>query len=1003
MAKNKKQRHYLFTFILILLLGSTGVILTKTDVGFNIVYRILRQQVDKKFNFNFSIRNLNTPLKTNLEADYLEFSNEDSTLIITVDTININYRGIFELLGRRHLDSLHLIEPRIYIKLGEGEQERSAMPEINFPDFLVNAIRIEDAKVQIETPDTLIYQEIDNFEFSYSGRKNGAILEIKDLQLKNDELGIKIYDLSSEVVFKNDIAKLRNLNFMFNDSRISSNGKIRYIEPSRFQFSFNIADFAIEDYVELPIIQENDKIDLNLDLMGDFKAFTATIGLKGTLNNKKIDQSTFNVEYKNDYLHLLQATFKNTDTDISLYGSYGFKDKYLTTTFSSYAFTPSDWLETLPDFDFNGRLRANGYLNDLLRVNYDFDCKGLYGLETTKLSGNILLRGMDSIVLDSSNYIYLPDGVLKVRGSLKDLKNVNLDIYGDIASLNDLAIPEMEELRAENIYLTVKVLGEVGDPDIQMNFNLDTLKYDVYTVNNLNVSLFSNKIVSDPGGGVLISFENAALDSFLIGSVQTYVRMEKDMIHIDYFDISHENYKLNLSGSINDFKEFTVQTMSGTYQGEDVYLLDPVSFTVSDAGYTLSKYDVLYRDALLSGYFDIKNDSIDASLIIAGAELNSLPLLSTMVDSIEGILDFNIDINGKLSDPVIDVGLLLKRAYAFGLDAKSVRSQLHYADSMVYINNFNFDIDDERKIAIQGKLPLSINLNSKKFFELLTEDSLYADVDISKVRLSKLLPLILPFPIFGDADASGSITGTINDPIMDADLFVNDPLVMKIEGDSIKGQFHYSNERMFFNEIEIFADNGRYFGNANIFMDLRFQTEAKRFIPDSSLYVYVEGTDDEMIYLTPFIDQIESFTADLYTELEITGNFKKTIKNGKFTVKNGHLVLGILGNEIENLDGEAVIKDNIMEVDMSGKLPSVSYTLAGVLGLEKNNVDNEYNFNIDGNMNMRYLIRPQFNLQLTGDQMSIVTLNENVNLTTGEVNLAITGRDTLSVAGDVTI
>jgi len=62
---------------------------------------------------------------------------------------------------------------------------------------------------------------------------------------------------------------------------------------------------------------------------------------------------------------------------------------------------------------FNGRLRANGYLNDRLKINYDFDCKDLYGLETTKLSGNIILRGIDSIVLDSSNYIYLPDGVLK--------------------------------------------------------------------------------------------------------------------------------------------------------------------------------------------------------------------------------------------------------------------------------------------------------------------------------------------------------------------------------------------------------------------------------------------------------------------------------------------------------------------------------------------------------------------------------------------------------------
>ncbi|MCF7833143.1 MAG: AsmA-like C-terminal region-containing protein, partial [Candidatus Marinimicrobia bacterium] len=890
MAKNKKRRPYLITFILILLIGSTGVFITKTDVGFNIAYRILRQYVDRQFSYELSIRDLNSPLKTNIEADYLEFSNEDSTFIVTVDTININYRGIFELFGRRHLESLHLIEPHIYIKLGEGNQVHSGMPKIDFPNFLVNAIRIEDAKIQIDTPDTMIYQEIDNLLFSYSGRKSGAIFTIKDLQMKNDDLGIEIHDLSSEIMFKNDIAKLRNLSFMFNDSRISSNGKIRYVEPFRFQFAFKIADFKVENYIELPIIKESDKVDLNLDIMGDFKAFSATIDLKGSLNNKKIIQSNFNIEYKDDYLHLLQASFKNADTDISLYGSYGLKDKYITTTFLSYALTPSDWLEKLPDFDFNGRLRVNGYFNERLKVNYDFDCQDLYGLESTRLSGNVFLFGLDSIVLDSSNYIYLPDGLLKVRGSLSDLKNVDLDIYGEIASLNQLEVPNMENLKADDIYLTLKILGDINDPDIQMNFNLDTLKYDIYTVNNLNVSLFSNKIVTDPSGGVLISFENAALDSFLIGSVQTYVRMDEDTIQIDYFEISHENYKLNLSGSIRDLKEFTIQNLSGTYQGENVYLLDPVSFIASEEGYTLSRFDVLYRDALLSGSLNVKNDLIKGSLNIAGAELNSLPLISTMVDSVGGILDLNLAISGKLSSPVIDAGLLLKRAHAFGLDARRIRSQLHYENKMVLVNNIRFDIDDDTKIALQGKLPLRINFNSKKPVEILQEDSLYVDVDLTNVSLSKLLPFILPFPIFGNADASGRITGTINDPIMDADLFVNDPLVTGIEGDSDKGQFHYSNERMFFNEVEIFADNGRYFGNANFFLDLSFQPQGERFYPDSSLYVYVEGKDDEMIYLTPFIDPMESFTGDLYTVLEMTGNFNKTIKNGKVTIKNGHLV-----------------------------------------------------------------------------------------------------------------
>ncbi|MEA2077245.1 MAG: hypothetical protein U9O95_04435 [Candidatus Marinimicrobia bacterium] len=1004
MANNKKQRYYFLTFFLILFIGSTGVFLTKTDVGFNIVYKILRQQISSKFNYQLSIKDMNTPVRTSLEASYLEFSNEDSTIILTIDTLNINYKGIFELFGRRHLDSLHLVEPQIYIKLGEGNKKGSGLPEINFPNFLVNTIKIDNAKLQIETPDTLIDQTIDHLQFHYSGRRGGAVLAINDLKLKNEALGIDVKGLSSEIVFKNNIAKLHNLNFIFNDSRITSNGKIRYVEPFRFQFAFNIQDFAIEDYIELPVIKENDKIDLDLDIMGDFKVFTATIGLKGTLNDRKIDYSTLNLEYKDDYLHLLQATFKNQGTDISVYGSYGIKDKYITTTFSSYALTPSDWLENIPDFDFQGRLRATGYLEERLKINYDFDCKDLFGLETATLNGNILLHGLNEIVLDSSNLIYLPDGLLKARGTIKNLKNVDLDIYGNITSLNDLEIPNIGEIKADDIYLTLKILGEIKDPDIQMNFNLDTLKYETYTVNNLNVSLFSNKTISQPGGAVLVSFENATIDSFMIGSLQSYIRVEENMVYLDYLDLSHENYLMNMSGSIKDLKEFTVQTLKGQYQGEDIYLLDPVTFTLSDDGYSLSRYDILYRDALLYGSLDVKNDLIDASMNIAGAELNSLPLISTIMDSVSGILDMNLDITGTLNDPEIRSGLVIKKAHAFGLDMNRIRSDLYYIDSMAYINDFRFDISDNRKIALKGRLPLSVNLHAGKIVEMLPQDSLYVDLDVKNVWLSKLLPFIFKkIHIAGNASTSGTITGTINDPIMNANMFIDDPVVMKIEGDSIKGMFHYRNERIFFNDVDIFADNGRYQGNANFFMDLRFQPEAERFSRDSSLYVYVQGTDDEMIYLTPFIDLMESFNADLYTELEITGNFKEPIKNGRVTVKDGHLVLGILGNEIENLEGGAIMKDNIMDVELKGKLSSVSYTLAGILGLEKENINNKYNFDLSGDMDMRYLIRPQFNLQLTGDQMSIVTLNENINLTTGAVDLAITGRDTLTVSGDATV
>lgn len=1003
MAKNKKQRRYIFVFFLILFIGSTGVYLTKTDVGFNIVYQLFRQKINREYDFHLSIEDLNTPFRTNLEANYLKFANDDSTLVVTIDTLDINYKGIFELLGRKHLDKLQIKEPNIYVKIDTPADEAVEFPGINFPNFLVNVIQVRNAKFQIEMTDTTIFQTIDLLECHYSGKKGSALLSINDLKMKNDDLGIKINGLSSEIVFKNNIAKLRNLNFLLNDSEISSNGKIRYVEPFRFQFAFNVRDFKIEDYIQVPMIKEQDKIDLSMDIMGDFDAFTATVELKGILNNKKIDYSTFNIEFKDDYLHLLQASFKNENTDISLYGSYGLVDKYITTTFTSYNLDPSDWFETIPEFDFQGRMRATGYLDERMRVNYDFSCLDLYGLETVKLGGDIIFDGLDNIMIDSSNYIYLPDGLLKARGSIVDLQEMDLDIYGDIASLGGLDIPSLGKVNAKDIYLTLKILGNINDPDIQMNFNLDSLNYNDYAVNNLNVSLFSKQTISQPGGALLVSFENAMIDSFPIGEVQTYIRVEEDMVYLDYFDINSENYNMSFSGDIKDFREFSINELKGSYQDEDIYLLDPVTFNITDDGYSLSRYDILYRDALLYGELDIKNDSINGSINIAGAELNSLPLLSTMMDSIEGRLDLNMDIRGGVDNPEITLGLLLKNASAFGLDAQRIRSKIHFNDSTVFVDNFNIAINDERNISLKGEFPIRINFKDEMVFKILYDEPLIADLDVNNARLSKLLPFIFDFRILGNADAKGRITGTFNDPVMDADLFVRDPVVMKIEGDSIKSVFHYSNERMFFNDVKMYAGNGFYEGDANFFMDMRLQPEGQRFYRDSSLYVYVNGTDDEMIYLTPFIDPMEDLRGELFTELEMKGNFNKTIKNGKVTIKNGRLVLDILGNEVENIDGEAVMTDNIMNVDLKGKLPSVAYTLAGILGLEENRKDNKYNFDISGNMDMRYLIKPEFNLQLTGDQMSIVTLDEKVNLTSGEVDLQITGRDTLNISGDVTV
>ncbi|MBN2781341.1 MAG: translocation/assembly module TamB domain-containing protein [Candidatus Marinimicrobia bacterium] len=989
-----------------MIVGLAGVFFTKTDVGFTIAFRILRNRIERQYEYHLSVRDLNKSLKTTIEANYLKFSTQDSSIMLQIDTVNLHYAGIFEFLGKRHLDELRLVEPTLHLRIGEKKEKdgTTPFPEISFPNFHIDNIEMKNIHLYVHTPDTVIYQLVDQLQFRYSGRKDGAVLRIDQLRLQNESLNMQVYDLSSEIVVKNNIAKMLNLNFMFNDARVTSSGKIRYAEPLRFQFTFNIMDVEIEKYLHLPVIKEQDKINLRLDVMGDFKEFTANAELSGTLNNSKIRNAGISVEYKNDYLHLLQASFKNPTTDVSLYGSYGLKDKYISTTFYAHAFVPSEWFPALPDFDFRGRFRANGYLDDRLKVKYDFDLLDLYGLSKSSLQGDILFKGMESIILDSTNYIYLPTGMLKVRGEIAGLDSVNLDIYGDISSFDNLKIPGLDELKAENVMMTLKLLGRIRDPDIQMNVNLDTLIYDIYKVNNLNFSLYAKQLISQHKGGMLVSFENASVDSFLIGSVETYIRMDQDRIYLDYLDITHDNYYMNVAGSIRDFKEFSINRLKGTYQDQDVYLLDTVSFTIRDQGFSLSRFDVLYRDALLYGSLDVEKDSIWGSINLAGAELNSLPLISTLKDSVGGLMDLNIGIQGYLQDPVIDLRMLMKNAHAFGLDARRINSRIRYADRRVNVADLSLDFAGKRSMKFNADIPAVVNFKDKNILTLLPDEPLRADFDLKQARLSKLLPFILEnLSITGTGDLRGNISGTLNDPVMNGDLSVVNPTIDRIKLDTLRAKVHYSNQYLYFNECYGTANNGRYNGNAFLHLDLRYNTPFERFSPDSSVYAYLQGNDDEMIYLIPFISDVESFKGDLFTQFELKGNFKKTIKNGRVEVRKGHLVLNILGNEIRNIDGVAVMKDNILSVDLQGKLPSVSYTLAGALGLRNAGTEKNYNFNVRGNMDMTRLLEPDFDLRITGDQMSIVTLDENVNLTTGEVDLRVRGKDTLTVSGDVNI
>lgn len=999
-----KQRYYYSVLFLILFLGLSGIFFTKTDTGLTLLYKMFSHQINKRANFSISIKNLSAGLRTQLKADILVFANADSSLVFSVDTTNIRYGGIFELLGRRRLDSLTLSDAKLFVKINEPRTDPPEIPELNFPLFTIGQITLEGLKVEVQRSDTVFTQTIDRGCFSYHGRRDGAQILIRDLKTAVPIADLSLHGMSGELTVKNNIAKLRDIKFTLDDAAVRANGKIRYQKPFRFQFNFNADGISPSQYLEHPFIAADDKLSLKLGIMGDFQDFSVIADFGGVLNSKKIHYANISLEYKNDYIHLLGASFKNTGSDLSLYGSYNLKDKYLSTSFSSHALRPSEWYGTLPDFGFRGRLRANGYLDKRIKINYDLDVQEIYGLPFAHLSGNALVDSMQSVRMDSSNVLTLPGGTLKLRGNIEDLKKLNLDVYGNIDYFGGLELPGISPFEAKQLVITLKLLGELQDPDIQFNVNLDTLHYDRISLFNTNISLFGNRILKNPSGAFLMSFDHASIDSFLIGAVETYIRVDKDLISLDYLDLSSEQYNISMAGSIRDFRDFRITSLQGTYMDQNIYLLDTLSLALHEGGFSLSRFDILYRDALLYGSMDVAEDSLWGSLNLAGADLASLPLISVLSDSIAGLLDINLDISGYLGDPRILLQSSLRKANILGLYAERIRTQMEYARERLNIKNFIVEFEPQRSLQLKGSIPLNISFARMNPLKFLENDSLNAKISVKNARFSKLLPLLTQdLDVSGTANFQADIGGTLLDPLMDGELRVIAPRMDRIIADTLNSKVHYRSAHLYFNDMRLIANNGNYRGNTQIYADLGLSPKGPRFSADSSVYAFIQGEDDELLYLTPFIEDIEVMTGNFFTELEIQGSINNSRKNGIVRVRGGRLVLSMLANEIENFEGELRMKDNIADVDLRGKLPSLSYTLAGILGLNNTAVTNTHNFRVDGKMDMTKLISPEFDIRISGNQVSIVTLDENFNLTTEELDITVHGRDTLQVAGDLTI
>ncbi|MCH7576081.1 MAG: translocation/assembly module TamB domain-containing protein [Candidatus Marinimicrobia bacterium] len=268
---------------------------------------------------------------------------------------------------------------------------------------------------------------------------------------------------------------------------------------------------------------------------------------------------------------------------------------------------------------------------------------------------------------------------------------------------------------------------------------------------------------------------------------------------------------------------------------------------------------------------------------------------------------------------------------------------------------------------------------------------------------------ILPWTLETRGLLSGSFTasGLPLTPRYVADLILTAPQFDLIRGQRLSVHLEYEDNVLRFKDLAMRTDGGNYTGGGTMPVELSPVAEAMTVLADEPVDLLFKGASTQLEFITPYFDQIDLLKGDYRMELALGGTFNQLIRNGWMEARNGTIELLPMENPVTNLEGRAILSDNILTIaNLTAKTPKfrdsdvigVVSALIGRLGRNGGNAEDLSHIEVTGSLDMTEFFSPVLDLQLTGEQVYFASPLREIEAI-GSARFTITGKDTIAVEG----
>lgn len=778
--------------------------------------------------------------------------------------------------------------------------------------------------------------------------------------------------------------------FEYRDNLVAVDGRLAVLPNVELDLQFSSDHFQPPD--ALP--QWLECYSIEGQLTGHPASLRGEISMGLITSGRPLDQADAVFQLTSDGIRVDRSVFKLGGQRVEVRGVIP-KDGSLTLTTSFSQARLADFIPGLPDLVLDGAvgLEVDWAGGRPTAMELDLALNHINYRDNTfrDISGKVALDGQVWTIKDTTTLRFSGSDIQLWGSADAGSETLDLELYLQTDSLDGLLaaldLPPVGGRANGQVWAS----GSWDNPSVTGAVMLNETHYQGLTVGQAFIQFIMDSTLTHPRGRLRASTGDLDLLGVPAEGGEAEFIFKGDTVYASTLRLYQGMDKLDAHGyiSLTDHLQVVLDTVT-VWRNTEVLTAGHATVQWAENGADIrpATVEVAGGTLILSGkWFDGDNFAVQASA--DEIDMERLLRFLGMPTRITGTASAAVDLSLRAGRPVLTGTLAAAEGEFDQLPFSNLHADFSLLDRRLDIQEFVWQHAGGEG-SFRGALDYTWDPSRPGGLGAL--ESIDIQAIFVDLALSDLRP-VLPWRFDTEGSLTGKLTarGPAEAPIYSGDFRIEDPRFDRVVGERLEGHLRYDQQVLAFSDLALTTASGSFSGGGTLPIDLRPTMGTLGVVKDAPVDLAFAGATSRLDFLTPYFADIDSINGDFDIELSLTGTFRKLVRNGRVTARNGRIELFIMENPIVHVQGDLVIEDNLLSINrLEGRTPR-----------DNQRDKDDSHLAVSGTMDMTRFFKPYFNLQITGEKVYFTRPLKEIEVV-GSPSFTIVGRDSIYFLGQFT-